>query len=498
MIVLLPLAWQRDVQMHIWINAVADSGTTDGAGRRCFAGVTVDWKARKVQVQRMTNFRIRTLTLMKALFAALVVIAAARASLADSVRSGDAAFSDWHGDAPGAIRKITPEALPAPFASRSSSAAGMLIPRPVGASPRLPPGFTAMVFAVDLDRPRTMRTAPNGDIFVAESGGQIRVLHTADGAEKPIASATFAHGLRMPFGVAFWPPGPSSRFVYVGETNRIVRFPYQPGDLHAREPAEVVVPSLPEGGHWTRDIAFAPDGSRMFVSVGSEGNLDRDLTGQPPADLPLGAAWGDDLDRADVLEFAPDGGGKRIYASGLRNCFAEAIHPASGDLWCVVNERDGLGDNLPPDYATHVQSGAFYGWPWFYIGDHPEPRMNGARADLAGKVTVPDVLIQPHSAPLGIVFYDGTQFPAAYRGDAFVALHGSWNRATRTGYKVVRLRFQNGRPTGEYEDFLTGFIASDQSVWARPVGLTVMHDGSLLVSEDGNGTIWRAAYRNGP
>ena len=197
-----------------------------------------------------------------------------------------------------------------------------------------------------------------------------------------------------------------------------------------------------------------------------------------------------------MLEFTPDGGVPRVFATGLRNCSAEAIQPVGGALWCVVNERDGLGDNLPPDYATRVQPGAFYGWPWFYIGGHPDPRMGGARIDLAGRVTVPDVLIQAHSAPLGIVFYDGTQFPADYRGDAFVALHGSWNRSRRTGYKVVRLRFQDGVPTGVYEDFLTGFVASDQAVWARPVGLTVMHDGSLLVSEDGNGTIWRIGYRS--
>jgi glucose/arabinose dehydrogenase len=233
----------------------------------------------------------------------------------------------------------------------------------------------------------------------------------------------------------------------------------------------------------------------MFVSVGSDSNLDPDLTGPPPPDLPLGAAWGDDRDRADVLQFSPDGQVKQIFATGLRNCSAEAIQPGSGALWCVVNERDGLGDNLPPDYATRVRPGAFYGWPWYYIGGHPEPRMKGARADLTGRVTVPDVLIQPHSAPLGIVFYEGTQFPAAYRGDAFVALHGSWNRSLRTGYKVVRLRMRAGHPTGEYQDFLTGFVASDQAVWARPVGLAVMHDGSLLVSEDGNGTIWRIAYR---
>jgi glucose/arabinose dehydrogenase len=234
----------------------------------------------------------------------------------------------------------------------------------------------------------------------------------------------------------------------------------------------------------------------MFVAVGSSGNLDLDLTGPPQSNLALGAAWGDDANRADVLQFNPDGGDGGIYATGLRNCSAASIQPASGALWCVVNERDGLGDNLPPDYATRVTKGAFYGWPWYYIGGHPEPRMHGARADLAGRVTVPDVLIQAHSAPLGLAFYDGAQFPPDYRGDAFVALHGSWNRFQRTGYKVVRLRFHDGRPTGVYEDFLTGFVASDDAVWGRPVGLAVMHDGSLLVSEDGNGTIWRIAYRS--
>jgi glucose/arabinose dehydrogenase len=164
----------------------------------------------------------------------------------------------------------------------------------------------------------------------------------------------------------------------------------------------------------------------------------------------------------------------------------------------VVNERDGLGDDLPPDYATRVEQGAFYGWPWFYIGGHPDPRMNGARGDLAGQVRPPDVLIQAHSAPLGLAFYDGAQFPSDYRGDAFVALHGSWNRARRTGYKLVRLRFQGGQATGAYEDFLTGFVASDQAVWGRPVGVAVMRDGSLLVSEDGNGTIWHVTYGGGP
>ena len=219
----------------------------------------------------------------------------------------------------------------------------------------------------------------------------------------------------------------------------------------------------------------------MFVSVGSGSNIG--TTGEE--------------ERADVLAFDADGGNRRIFASGLRNCSAEAIVPGTGALWCVVNERDGLGDDLPPDYATAVREGAFYGWPWYYIGDHEDPRLRGQRRDLAGHVTLPDVLIQPHSAPLGIAFYDATQFPPEYRGDAFVTLHGSWNRARRTGYKVIRLRFANGRPTGAYEDFLTGFVASDQAVWGRPVGIAVAHDGALLVSEDGNGTIWRIAYRGG-
>jgi glucose/arabinose dehydrogenase len=196
-----------------------------------------------------------------------------------------------------------------------------------------------------------------------------------------------------------------------------------------------------------------------------------------------------------VLAFDPDGGHARIFASGLRNCSAEAVHPATGTLWCVVNERDGLGDNLPPDYATSVREGAFYGWPWYYIGDHPDPRLKGQRpAGSGSNVTVPDVLFQPHSAPLGIGFYDGTQFPPEYQGNAFVTLRGSWNREHRTGYKVVRVRFANGKPTGEYVDFLTGFVVSDQAVWGRPVGVAATHDGALLVSEDGNGTIWRIAY----
>ncbi len=279
----------------------------------------------------------------------------------------------------------------------------------------------------------------------------------------------------------------------------MVRFPYHSGDLKAGGRAETVVPHLPVGGHWTRDLAFSPDGRRMFVSVGSASNAGTEMSRNPPAGFaaarPPGAAWGDEQDRADVLVAEPDGGNLKVFATGLRNCSAEAIEPGAGALWCATNERDGLGDNLPPDYATEVREGAFYGWPWFYIGDHEDPRLKGRRPDLAGQVATPDVLIQPHSAPLGITFYDGAQFPPEYRGDAFVALHGSWNRGRRTGYKVVRLRFRDGRATGEYEDFLTGFVISDEQVWGRPVGVAVDKHGALLVSEDGNGTVWRVNYR---
>ncbi len=412
----------------------------------------------------------------------LLLLLRVSAAQADEVREGPAAYGDWHTDAPGVVRLLTPASMPLPFATQATADAASLVARPAGARPNVPPGFAVDEFASGLDRPRTLRTAPNGDVFVAESGAsRIRVLRAADGAPRPAGSSVFAANLPQPFGIAFWPPGPNPRFVYVALSSRVVRLPYQSGDLQARGPAEVVVPHLPTGGHWTRDVVFSPDGRTMFVSVGSASNI--------------GVA--DEENRADVLAFDPDGGHAHIYAGGLRNCSAEAIAPATGALWCVVNERDGMGDNLPPDYATSVRQGAFYGWPWYDIGDHPDPRLKGQRPDLAGRVTVPDVLFQPHSAPLGITFYEGAHFPPEYRGDAFLTFHGSWNREHRTGYKVVRVRFSNGKPTGEYEDFLTGFVASDQAVWGRPVGVTATRDGALLVSEDGNGTIWRIAYTGG-
>ena len=442
---------------------------------------------------------------INAAMALLCVTLPALPSVAQTRLNGAAAYGDWHSDAPGVVRHFTANTIPPPYATSSAGRPPAVVARPAGATLHVPPGFEVEQFAAGLARPRTLRVAPNGDLFVAESGaGRIRILRVPPGATRNPRSYVFAEDMAQPFGIAFWPPGPNPRFVYIAETGRVVRFPYQTGDVHARGEPETVVPHLPIGGHWTRDLVFSPDGRTMFVSVGSASNAGTDMTS---SDAPsprawdaahgLGAGWGSEQGRAAVLAFDADGGNARVFATGLRNCSAEAIQPGSGALWCVVNERDGLGDDLPPDYATELRQGAFYGWPWYYIGAHEDPRLKGLRPDLAEHVSPPDVLVQPHSAPLGITFYDGDQFPPQYRGDAFVTLRGSWNRARRTGYKVVRLRFANGKPTGEYEDFLTGFVTSDQAVWARPVGIAVARDGALLVSEDGNGTIWRIAYRGG-
>jgi len=439
------------------------------------------------------------------LLAGMVAVAAPLFALADDVgtRTGADAIGDWRSDAPGVRRKLTAADLPPPGATRSAANPSWVAPRPAGALPKAPRGFVASLFAAGLDLPRVVRVAANGDVFVAESGaGRVSVLSAADGAAQAAASAVFADGLHRPFGIAFYPPGPEPRYVYVAETDRVVRFPYRLGDRQAEGPAEVVVPSLPSGrGHWTRDLAFSPDGKTMFVSVGSASNVAEGMADAPPegvaaftAQHPLGAAWGAEENRADVLAFDPDGKAMRVFATGLRNCAGLAVQPQSGALWCAVNERDSLGDDLPPDYATSVKPGAFYGWPWFYIGAHEDPRLKGRRDDLAKSVTVPDALIQAHSAPLGIAFYDGAQFPADYRGDAFVALHGSWNRAKRTGYKVVRLIFKDGAATGEYEDFLTGFVANDAAVWGRPVDVAVARDGALLVTDDAGGAVWRVGY----
>jgi glucose/arabinose dehydrogenase len=424
---------------------------------------------------------------------------------APGLRTGAAAMGDYHGDGPGVRRRIAVGDLPPPFATASARNSPSVVSQPAHGQLIVPPGFSVELFAKDLVNPRLLRVAPNGDLFAAESSsGRLRLLRAADGAAKPELVEIFAKELDQPFGIAFYPPGNDPQWLYVAENNGVVRFPYRAGDRTARGPREIVVPRLSNqgGGHWTRDIVFSRDGKRMFVSVGSASNVAERMPKRTVAEAQafektaaLGAAWADEDHRADVLAFDPDGKSEQIFATGLRNCVGLAVHPATGDLWCSTNERDGLGDDLVPDYVTRVRPGAFYGWPWYWLGDHEDPRLKGDRPDLAGKVAVPDVLVQPHSASLQMTFYDGKMFPPEYRGDAFAAFHGSWNRAKRTGYKVVRVLQRDGVPTGEYEDFLVGFVADAESVWGRPVGVAVAHDGALLVSEDGNGTLWRVSVQ---
>jgi glucose/arabinose dehydrogenase len=412
---------------------------------------------------------------------------------------GAAAFGDWRSDKPGLSRLIRPEDLPRPGATPSVANFAHIVQRSPNAVPQAPAGFKVELLAEGLSGPREIRVAPNGDIFVAEThAGRVRVLRAADGASKPFANEIFANGLNQPFGIAFFPSGSHPQWVYVAETDGVVRFRYMPGNLKASGKPEVVVAGLPSGGnHAIKGLVFTPDDRRMLVSIGSRSNVAEGF-GSMLGELrswfgkyPLGASLGTETDRATVLAFDPAGNRTGAFATGIRNCVGLAVHPATGDVYCSANERDGLGDDLVPDFVTRVREGSFYGWPWFYVGDNEDPRHMGQRADLRGKITIPDVLIQAHSACLGLVFYDGNMFPSEYSGDGFAAAHGSWNRSKRTGYKVIRIRLKDGSPTGEYQDFLTGFIVSDSEVWGRPVGVAVAHDGALLVSEDANGTIWR-------
>ncbi|HTV85436.1 MAG TPA: PQQ-dependent sugar dehydrogenase [Dyella sp.] len=393
-------------------------------------------------------------------------------------------FTDFRYEIPGKVRKITLADLPAPYATASAGNAPTMVARPADVMPKAPAGFRVNLYADSLGEPRVIRTAPNGDIFLAESGsGQIRVFRgmTADG--KPRQTAVFATHLRRPYGIAFYPNGADPQWVYVGDTDEVLRFPYRNGDLKARGKAEHVA-DLPHGeGHWTRDLAFSRDNKTLFVAVGSASNVnDPDVS---PAEK----------NRADILAFHPDGTGQRVYAWGIRNPSGIAIDPQNGQLWTTVNERDGLGDNLVPDYITSVREGGFYGWPWWYMGPHQDPRHAGKHPELKDKVITPDVILQPHNASLQIAFYEANRFPKEYHGDLFAAEHGSWNKATRVGYEVIRIpRHHTSKASGEYEDFLTGFVLPNGQVWGRPVSLTVAPDGSLLVTDDGSNTIWRVDY----
>jgi glucose/arabinose dehydrogenase len=409
------------------------------------------------------------------------------ATFADApILTGQAAMGDWTTDAPGTRRVITVADLPAPYETRSVDNGPHMVSRPESAWPKAPPGFTVDLLATGLTNPRKIITAPNGDLFVAESApGRIKVLRQ-DAQGKIASTNVFAENLRQPFGIAFYPPGPNPTYIYIANTDSVVRFPYQNGDLAARSAPEMIVSDIPGGGrlrgggHWTRDIVFTQDGKKMFVSVGSHSNVSDDAF---------------EKNRADILQYNPDGTAFRIYASGIRNAVGIAIEPQTGALWGSVNERDQIGDNLPPDYITHIEENGFYGWPWYYLGNHQDPRHKGAHPELAGKIAVPDVLVQAHSASLCMTFYTAAQFPAEYRGYAFAAEHGSWNRLKRTGYKVICVPIKNGKSVGgEYDDFLTGLVTPAGQPYGRPVGVTVDSQGSLLVVDDGADCIWRTRY----
>jgi glucose/arabinose dehydrogenase len=489
--------------------------------------------------------RIRSAIAAASVFAAAlfasVPIARAQADKTQPLLTGQAAFTDWSRQAPGIRHKIIVGDLPAPHPEESAQNQPRVIPRPADAWPIAPPGFKVTLYAGGdngplqraqatehmaraagtFTEPRYIMTAPNGDLFLADSGaGIIDVLRGVgpDGRAQQIEH--YATGLDHPFGIAFY-PAENPRYIYIGNATTVVRFPYKSGDLHASGPPQTIVPDVPGyaqlagGGHWTRDVAFSKDGKHLLVSVGSASNVD------DPDTHPS------EFHRADVLEYTPEGKFEEVYAHGIRNCVGEAVNPITGELWCSVNERDELGNHLVPDYVTSVPEGSFFGWPWYYMGGHRDPRLpdpcadgtgpnmqlkapltreqaaSCKRVDLSAKVRTPDVPVQPHMASLEMVFYHRwtlpcagicLSFPAQYVGGAFVAEHGSWNRDPRAGYEVIYIPTENGHATGEYDDFLTGFVTKDGQVWGRPVGVAVGNDGSLFVTDDGSRSVWHVTY----
>jgi glucose/arabinose dehydrogenase len=359
---------------------------------------------------------------------------------------------------------------------RSANPAVMVTP-PASFQPQVPAGFRVSVFARGFDEPRWMAVAPNGDVFVADSAaGKVIVLHATE--EHAIAGSreTFADHLDLPFGIVF-----HDDYVYVADTDKILRFHFDPGTSKRLSDAETIM-ELPGWGyfqHWTRSLAFSPDGRHLIVSVGSRTNVSIES----------------DPRRAAILIADPDGKNMRIYAGGLRNAVGIGFNPESFGLWATVNERDDLGDDVPSDYFTHVADGGFYGWPYSYLGQHVDNRVS-PRPDLVARSIIPDVLLGAHVAPLQFVFYEGHQFPPMYRGGAFIAEHGSWNRRRKSGYQVVFLPFRGGLPQGRPLPFFSGFVPdpSAKSVYGRPTGLAVASDGSLLISDDGQNLVWRVSY----
>jgi glucose/arabinose dehydrogenase len=362
--------------------------------------------------------------------------------------------------------------LPPPFATPSVTNRSRVIEKPADRELKLPAGFTAQVWADGFERPRFMTQGSRGEILIADSGG---VVYGVPPGGDPSARKKLVEGLDRPYGLALW-----KEYLYVAEPTSVKRYTYDAAALGAGKGEEVISLAGFDRGHWTRSLLFDRAGQKLYVGVGSGSNID---TGEDPR-------------RASINRYNPDGSGHEIYASGARNPIGLHWYPDTDVLWAAVQERDGLGDDLPPDYFTHIQQGGFYGWPYAYLGSHEEPRLKGQRPDLVTKTIAPDLSLGAHVAVLDFTFYTGTQFPQEYRGGAFLALHGSWNRSKRVGYSVVFVPFRDGKPSGEPRDFLTGWMISPEhdEVWGRPVAVLQLSDGSLLVSDDGGKRIWKVSY----
>lgn len=377
--------------------------------------------------------------------------------------------------------------LVAPNATESVRNRSEVIGWPAGRKPVAPAGFEVTLFADDVDTPRWATSLPNGDILVALSlrGGNPGVSSTSnriilfrdkDGDGRPESRNVLLTNLNRPHGILLL-----GDFLYIGNTDAVVRYKYQLGQTEITTPGEKIL-DLPPGGHYTRNLIANADGTKIYVAVGSKTNVDE--SGEDAKDPR----------RAAILEINSDGSGMRVYASGLRNPVGLAWESESKQLWTVVNERDALGDQLVPDYATSVKEGAFYGWPYSYYGQNEDPRKKGQRPDLVAKAIPPDYATGAHTGTLGITFYTGKQYPAKYQGGAFIGQHGSWNRSKYVGYRIAYLPFKNGKPAGPMEDFLTGFIANDKEVYGRPVVATLLQNGALLVIDDESSKVWHVRY----
>jgi glucose/arabinose dehydrogenase len=371
-----------------------------------------------------------------------------------------------------------PPPLPEPYHTPSASNAPTVVVRPENAQLRLPAGFSIKEYAAGFERPRYMIQLPTGVVLLSDSARKGTVYALFDKNKDGVSEdrKPLIQGLDRPFGLALW-----RDYLYVAETTSVKRYKLNQTTLEAGPGEEVVSMKEFGSGHWTRTIRFAPDGSKFYLTIGSASNVS---PGEPEM-------------RAAILRFNPDGTGKEFVARGTRNPIGVDFEPATGKLWAAIQERDGLGDDLVPDYFTSIQEGGFYGWPYAYIGPNEDPRNKGQRPDLVKSTIVPDVVLPAHVAVLDSRFYRGSMFPARYKNGALLAFHGSWNRAQRIGYSVVFIPFKDGKPSGPAEDLLSGFMLDPgkKEVWGRPVGLLELPDGSLLVSDDGGNRIWRITYK---